>query len=71
MCGLVAGSQIIHNRAAVQLLYRKRAGPITEIWRVRPLFVDYPKDRDELFSFTDHVAPIHGTSLELSQAPPA
>ena len=63
MRALVAGSQVIHKGAAVQLLYRKLAGPLNEIWRVRPLFVERPKDRDELFTFADRVSPIHGAML--------
>jgi hypothetical protein len=57
MLDLRCGDQLMHNGAAVELLYRvpKLEG---EVWRVRPLFVR-GEDRNERFGPHDAVSELH------------
>jgi len=55
---LEIGSQIFHNGAPVQLLYRVAHDKHQETWRVRPLFVEAP-DRNERFHPSDHISYLH------------
>jgi len=55
---LEIGSQIFHNGAPVQLLYRVAHGRHDETWRVRPLFLEAP-DRDEQFRPSDLISYLH------------
>lgn len=58
----IVGLQIIHNHRPVELLHRidNPAHPnIAQLWRVRPLFVDDPKDHDLLIYNTDTCKPLH------------
>jgi hypothetical protein len=55
---LEIGSQIFHNGAPVQLLYRVAHDKHQETWRVRPLFVEAP-DRDEEFYPSDLISYLH------------
>jgi len=55
---LEIGSQIFHNGAPVQLLYRVGHDRHHETWRVRPLFVEAP-DRNEEFRPSDLISFLH------------
>jgi len=55
---LAIGSQIFHNGAPVQLLYRLAHDKNQETWRVRPLFVEAP-DRNEEFHPSDVISYLH------------
>lgn len=55
---LEIGSQIFHNGAPVQLLYRVAHDKTQETWCVRPLFVEKP-DRIEKFHPSDRISYLH------------
>lgn len=60
MSDLCCGMQIFHNGKPVQLLYKTDSLADSEIWKVKPLFVEEP-DHTELFEPSDRISFLHTT----------
>ena len=58
MTHLMVGNQLFHNGVPVQLLYRVAHSKGSEIWRIRPLFIDAP-DREDRFTPSDRISFLH------------
>ena len=58
MTQLIVGNQLFHNGLPVQLLYRVSYSQDSEIWRIRPLFIEAP-DREDRFTASDRISFLH------------
>jgi hypothetical protein len=58
MTHLMVGNQLFHNGVPVQLLYRVAQSKRSEIWRIRPLFIEAP-DREDRFTPSDRISFLH------------
>lgn len=62
-----SGMQIFHNGKPMQLLYLVDEMFGSQIWRVKPLFVEEP-EHDEVFELHDRISFIHTSPVRGSHA---